>query len=165
MLFSVISNAWIRIACLFMLWFEWKQRIHALLMTENSVATLTQRDREEKNCWINVVIFIFFAYKKYSHCFITLGLNHWWQMDYFDDVFYTYFVPWQCNLLGSQWDSYKLPGFHPKYLELCSEDEQRFYWFGKFGVEYPFNPLSAKVTKLRKKMSYFIKQTVTRNMV
>ncbi len=57
-----MGNAWIRIVHLFTLWFEWKQRIHALLMTENSVrtlcpsnplqngATLTQRDREETNC-------------------------------------------------------------------------------------------------------------------
>ncbi len=77
-------------------------RIHALLMTENSVrtlrpsdalpngATLTQRDREETNCSINVVIFIFFAYKKYSRRFIKFWLNHWWQMDYSDDVFHTF---------------------------------------------------------------------------
>ncbi len=37
-----------------------------------------------------VVIFVFFAYKKYSRSFITLRLNHWWQMDYFDDVFHTF---------------------------------------------------------------------------
>ena len=28
------------------------------------------------------------------------------------------------------WDSLKPPGFHPKYLKLCSEDEQSFYGFG-----------------------------------
>ncbi len=37
-----------------------------------------------------VVIFIFFAYKKYSRCFIKYRLNHWWQMDYFDDAFHTF---------------------------------------------------------------------------
>uniref|UniRef100_A0A673G6B7 Endothelin-1 receptor-like n=1 Tax=Sinocyclocheilus rhinocerous TaxID=307959 RepID=A0A673G6B7_9TELE len=35
-----------------------------------------------------------------------------------------------CKLLGSQWDSRKPPGFHPKYLKLCSEDERSFYGFG-----------------------------------
>ncbi len=25
---------------------------------------------------------------------------------------------------------HKPPGFHPKYLQLCSEDEQSFYGFG-----------------------------------
>ncbi len=39
-------------------------------------------------------------------------------------------VPWQCYLLGSQWDSHKPPGFHLKYLKLCSEDERSFYGFG-----------------------------------
>ncbi len=72
------------------------------LMTENSVrclrpsdtfqngATLTQRDRNETNCWINVFIFIFFAYKKYSRRFIKFRLNLWWQMDYSDDAFHTF---------------------------------------------------------------------------
>ncbi len=36
--------------------------------------------------------------------------------------------PWLCYLLGSQWDSYKPPGFHPKYLQLCSEDELLRVW-------------------------------------
>ncbi len=62
-------------------------------------------------------------------------LNHWWQMEYPGDGVswrcFSYFSgPWQCNLLGSQWDSHKPPGFHPKYLKLCSEDEQSFYGFG-----------------------------------
>ncbi len=36
----------------------------------------------------SIVIFIFFAYKKYSRRFIKFRLNHWWQMDYF--VFHTF---------------------------------------------------------------------------
>ncbi len=36
------------------------------------------------------------------------------------------YEPWQCNLLCSQWDGHKPPGFHPKYLQLCSEDERTF---------------------------------------
>ncbi len=32
--------------------------------------------------------------------------------------------------LAGQWDSHKSPGFHPRYLKLCSEDEQNFYGFG-----------------------------------
>ncbi len=35
-------------------------------------------------------------------------------------------MPWQGNLLGSQWEYLK----NPKYLKLCSEDEQSFYGFG-----------------------------------
>ncbi len=37
-----------------------------------------------------VVIFVFFAHKKCSRCFIKFRLNHWWQMDYFDDVFHSF---------------------------------------------------------------------------
>ncbi len=44
--------------------------------------------------------------------------------------FLYFYGPWQCNLLCSQWDSHKPPSFHPKYLKLCSEDEQSFYGFG-----------------------------------
>ncbi len=40
-------------------------------------------------------------------------------MDYSDDVFHTFLGLDS----GSQWDSPKPPGFHPKYLKLCSEDE------------------------------------------
>ncbi len=37
-----------------------------------------------------VIIFIFFAYKKYYHHFIKFRLNHWWQMDYPGDAFHTF---------------------------------------------------------------------------
>ncbi len=36
------------------------------------------------------VIFVFFMHKKYSRCFITLRLNHWCHMDYFNDVLTTF---------------------------------------------------------------------------
>ncbi len=53
-------------------------------------------------------------------------------MDYFDDVFHTFldFDSVNCLIVGSQWDSHKPPGSHPKYLKLCSEDKQGFYRFG-----------------------------------
>ncbi len=34
--------------------------------------------------------FFFFAFRKYSRCFIKFRLNHWWQMDYPDDAFHTF---------------------------------------------------------------------------
>ncbi len=51
---------------------------------------------------LNKVVFFFFAYKKYSHRFITLRLNHWWQMDYSDNVFYTFLCLDSVNCFGSQ---------------------------------------------------------------
>ncbi len=59
-----------------------------------------------------VVIFIFFAYKK---VFSSLHKG-----------------PWQCYLLGSQRDSHKPPGFHPKYLKLCSEQNGGKWLMTKF---------------------------------
>ncbi len=39
---------------------------------------------------LNKVSFFSLRTKKYSRSFITLRLNHWWQMDYSDEVFYTF---------------------------------------------------------------------------
>ncbi len=50
------------------------------------------------------------------NCWITLWLNHWWQMEYPGDAFHTFMD------LDSAIYSHKPPGFHPKYLKLCSED-------------------------------------------
>ncbi len=50
---------------------------------------------------------------------------------------FSYFSgPWQWILLGRQWDSYKPPGFHPKYLKLCSKDEQSFMGLERHGGKW-----------------------------
>ncbi len=46
-------------------------------------------DTEEKKLLNKVIIFVFFAHKKYSHSFIKLQLNHWCHIDYFNDVLTT----------------------------------------------------------------------------
>ncbi len=78
------------------------------------------------NCRIKVIIFIFFAYKKYSRRFIN---SDWTLMA--DGVSWRCFSffsgPWRWYLLASQWDSHKPPGSHLKYLKLCSEGGQSFY--------------------------------------
>ncbi len=43
---------------------------------------------------------------------------------------HTMFCVSRTTLLGSQWDSHKPPGFHLKFLKLCSEDQLSFYGFG-----------------------------------
>ncbi len=68
-----------------------------------------------------VVIFIFFASKNYFRKFITVRLNHWWQMEYFGNAFHTFLD------LDSEND---LAVNGTKYLKLCSEDEPSFYGFG-----------------------------------
>ncbi len=37
-----------------------------------------------------VIIFVFFAHKKYSRSFVKLRLNHWCHMDYFNDLLATF---------------------------------------------------------------------------
>ncbi len=46
-------------------------------------------DTEEK-LLNKVIIFVFFAHKKYYHSFIKLTLNHWCHMDYFNNVLTTF---------------------------------------------------------------------------
>ncbi len=43
-------------------------------------------DTEEKKLFNKIVIFVYFAYKKFSCTFIKLMLNHWYHMDYFNYV-------------------------------------------------------------------------------
>ncbi len=104
-----------------------------------------------------VVIFIFFAYKKYSRHFIKFRLNHWWQMDYFDDVFHSFLDLDSVIYLAVDGDSHKPPGSHPKYLKLCSEDEQSFYGFGVKVINYYIFILrwSNPLNKVNKKL-YFL---------
>ncbi len=47
-------------------------------------------DTEEKKLLNEVVILVFFAYKKYSRSFIKLQLNLWCHLDYFIDDFTTF---------------------------------------------------------------------------
>ncbi len=112
---------------------ECRRRIRVAQLTQNSIRYLCPTDilqngadAEEKNCWIKSL----FLFEK---AFLSLhdspieplmadGL-FWRCISYFSG-------PWQWYLLGSQWHSHKPPGFHPKYLKLCSEEEQSFYRFG-----------------------------------
>ncbi len=79
-----------------------RKRIRAVRLTQNSVrAICVQRIfskmalhwRKGDELLNKVVIFVcFFEYKKYSRSFIALRLNHWWQMDYSDNVFFYTFL-------------------------------------------------------------------------
>ncbi len=43
-------------------------------------------DTEEKKLLNKGIIFVFFVHKKYSYSYITLQLNHWYHMDYFNNI-------------------------------------------------------------------------------
>ncbi len=125
--FQQFVSSVLRFLRVFTLWFEWKQRILVLRLTQKSArslrpadilqngATVTRRDTEETNCWKNV-FFIFFAYKKYSCRFIKFRLNHWWQMDYSDDASHTFLGLDSENYLAVNGTVTSLPGFIQKIL-------------------------------------------------
>ncbi len=137
-LFCISRNTRICILRVFTLWFERKQHIRVVRLTQNSVlclrsvdilqngTTLTQRGDEllKKSYFYFLCIQKVFSshYKIQIEPLMADGL-FWRCLSYFAG-------PWQCYLLGSQWDSHKPPCFHPKYLKMCSEDGWSFYWYG-----------------------------------
>ena len=93
-------------------------------------ATLMWRDTEETNCWIKSLFLFTLRTKKDSRHLHNVTVEPLIADGLFLRSFSYFSGPWQCNLLGSLWDSHKPPGFHPKYFKLCSEDERSFYGFG-----------------------------------
>ncbi len=90
----------------------------------------THKKLRKKKLLNKVIILVFFAHKKYSHSFITSLLNHWCHMNYFNNVITTFLGPWTCHMLLFCLCRVRKLGFYQKYLNLCSEDEQRSYGFG-----------------------------------
>ncbi len=97
---------------------------------------------------LKVIIFVFFAHKKYFRSFEKLRLNPWCHMDYFNIsllCFWALIVVVHLVSMKGQ----KALRFLQKYLNVCSEDERRSYRFGTtwgwvindnchFWVNYPF---------------------------
>ncbi len=87
----------------------------------------SKTDTEEKKLLNKVIIFVFFARKKYSRSFITLQLNH---MDVTWTILTMSLLPfWALNVSVAllSMEGQKALGFH---LNLCSEDERRSYGCG-----------------------------------
>ena len=70
---------------------NWEERTPSAYSSELPKWHYADLERHRGEELLNqVIIFVFFVYKKYSRRFITLQLNHWWQMDYSDDAFHTF---------------------------------------------------------------------------
>ncbi len=107
---------------------RWTQIAYALLCQPHTEYTDIQNRRGDE-LLNKVVICIFFCTEKVLFApsksdWTTDGRWNFWMMSFI------FSGPWQWYLLGSRWCSHKPPGFHSKYLKLCSEDEQSFYGFG-----------------------------------
>ncbi len=127
--FCISLDTGIRRLRRFRLWFECKQRTLVARLIQKSIHIWLRGDDTVPNCWIKS-LFCFISTQKV----ILLLHNSQIEPLIADGVSwrcFSYFSgPRQCYLLGSRWDSHKPPGSHPKYLELCSEDEQSIYGFG-----------------------------------
>ncbi len=137
MLFCI--NRTVRILlCLFMLWFEWKQRIRAVRLTQNSIHSLCPVGTLQNGVIVEllnkVVIFVFFAYKKYSRSFITFRLNHWWQMDYSDDVFHTFLGLDSVKYLAVNGTVTRLPVFIQNILNCVPKMNEALWVWNDMGV-------------------------------
>ncbi len=74
------------------LWRGWYRSVYAFCV-QGIISKMALRwhrgDVTVPNCWIKS-LFLFYFRKKYSRRFITLWLNHWWQMKYSGDAFHTF---------------------------------------------------------------------------
>ncbi len=80
-------------------------------MCHGTVANVCRRLMKEKKLLNKAVHFVVFAHKKYSRSFITLQLNHWCHMDYFNDVL-TSFLGLECGSSIAVYAGQKALGFH-----------------------------------------------------
>ncbi len=91
-------------------------------------------------CWCRdellnkVVVFIFFAHKKYSRHFIRVRLNHWRQMDYFDDSFHTFLGLVSVYYLAVSGIVTSLPVFIQNILNCALKTNEAFTSLERHGV-------------------------------
>ncbi len=83
-----------------------------------------------------VVIFVFFGYKKYSRSFITLLLNHWWQMDYSDDASHTSLGLDSGNYLAVNGTVTSLPVFIQNILNCVLKTNKAFTGLERHGGKW-----------------------------
>ncbi len=76
------------------------------------------------------------AYKKYSRSFVKLQLNHWWQMDYFGNVFHTFLGLDSVNCLAVNGTVISLPVFIQNNLNCVPKTNKAFTGLERHGVSY-----------------------------
>ncbi len=90
---------------------------------------------QNENCQSLIITFLFFfPYKKYSRSFIMLRLNHWWQMEYSDHVFYTFLGLDSGNCLAVNGTVTSLPVFIQNILNCVLKMNEAFTGLEQHGV-------------------------------
>ncbi len=95
-----------------------------------NVATVKWRKCRRDKLLNKDVIFVLFACKKYYCSFITLQLNHWWQMDYFDNVFHTFLSLDSVIYSAVNGTVTSLLVFLQNILNCVPKTDKSFYGFG-----------------------------------
>ncbi len=95
---------------------HWTQTVYAVLCQLHHTALCWCRGDELLN---KVIILFFLCIQKVFSLFCKIMVEPLMADGLFWQCLSYYSGPWQCYLLGSQWDSHKHPDFHPKYLKLC----------------------------------------------
>ncbi len=109
--------------------------------------TLMNVQREEIVEWS--CYFVFFVYKKYSRSFITLRLNLWCHIDYFNNVLTTF---WALNVLVAllSMQGQKAHAFHQNILIWVLKMNEGLTgwhdddWIFIFGWTMPLRPIHTK---------------------
>ncbi len=91
-----------------------------------------------------------FAHKMYSHSFITLTLNHWCHMVYFNESPYYLSVPLNVVAPLLSMEGQKALRFHQKYRNLCSEAQ---VWIN-MRVRQNLTTLSDNILKFHAKLPF-----------
>ncbi len=116
-------------------WCGWHSTAYAACV-QRIFSKMALRWRRGDELLNKVIIFVFFAYKKYSHRFITLRLNHWWQMDYFDDVFHTFLDLDNVNCLAVNGIVTSLPVFIQNILNCVPKTNEAFTGLERHGGKW-----------------------------
>ncbi len=115
---------------------QWFLLFHVPSLTSRGMHTLpswycceheSKTGREEKKLLNKVIIFVFFAHKRYSCSFITLQLNHWCQIWTILMMSLLPFWALSMSVALLSMEVQRALRFHQKYFNLCSEEEWRSY--------------------------------------
>ncbi len=115
-------------------WRGWHRTAYGVCV-QRIFSKMALRWRSRDELLNKVVIFVFFAYKKYSRSFITLQLNHWWQMDNFNDVFHTFLGLDSANCLAVNGMVTSLPDFIQNILNCVQKTNEAFTGLEQHGGE------------------------------
>ncbi len=105
----------------------WTQTAACIQRILSKMALRWRRGDELLN---KIVVLFSLRRKKCSRRFIKFRLNHWWQMDYFDDVFHTFLGLDSVNCLAVNGTVTSLPVFIQNILNCVPKMNEAYRFMG-----------------------------------